>query len=143
MLFSIISISRSRIKSNSRILNIFTNRNNRIQTIHRSTQLIQSNHLHSTEPREVYQKIINSSKRYRFNKSPYYRKDPHELKDVYTESGAIMSMPKWYKLGILKIIANIIAFVFIGVLISKTVVNFLDENDIFKPEEDEDEDDED
>ena len=141
MLYSI-SLSRSSILiGNARLLNIFTKGS--LNQTQRTFQIIQKNNFHSTEQREVYYKLIHSSRKLRFNKSPYYRKDPHELKDVYSESGAIMSMPKWYKLGIIKIIANIIAFVCIGVLISKTVVNFLDENDIFKPEEDDDEDDED
>jgi hypothetical protein len=127
----------------ARLLNIFTTTKNPNQLTQVETQLIQKNHFHITEHNDVYLKLIHSSRKFRFNKSPYYRKDPHELKDVYLESGAVMSMPKWYKLGILKIIANIIAFICIGVLVSKSVVNFLDENDIFKPEEDDDDDDED
>ena len=53
-----------------------------------------------------------------------------------------MSMPKWIRGGLIKITTNIIVFIIVGVLISRTVVNFLDENDIFNPEdEDNDEDD--
>ena len=71
------------------------------------------------------------------------QKDDHVLKEVYMESGAIASMPKWYKFGIMKIILNIIVFICIGSLISKSVVNFLDENDIFKPEDDDNDEDDD
>jgi hypothetical protein len=77
----------------------------------------------------------------RFNRSPYYQNEPHVLQSVYTETGALKEMPKWLRFGFLKIAANIVLFVFVGSLISKTCVTFLEENDIFKPEEDDDEDD--
>ena len=71
-----------------------------------------------------------------------YQTDYHLLKQVYTETGAIEQIPKWYRLGILKVIANIFFFVMLGSMISKVSTKFLEENDIFKPD-DEDDDEED
>jgi hypothetical protein len=72
-----------------------------------------------------------------------YRNDYHVLKQVYTETGAIEQIPKWYRLGILKVIANIFCFVMLGSMISKVGTKFLEENDIFKPDDDDDGDDDD
>lgn len=79
----------------------------------------------------------------RFDKTPYYVNDYHEINDVYSSSGSMRAMPKWYRFGLLKVMANIIFFIGIGAFISKKAVNFLEENDIFKPEGDDDDEDED
>lgn len=70
-----------------------------------------------------------------------YRDDFHTLKDVYADSGAVANIPKWYRFGILKVIATIFCFVILGSMISKVGVKFLEENDIFKPDDDDDNDD--
>ena len=71
----------------------------------------------------------------------YYQNESHLIKDVYTETGAIADIPKWYRLGLVKVVANIVFFIFVGSFISKTAVTILEENDIFKPEDEDDEDD--
>ena len=69
-----------------------------------------------------------------------YRDEFHTLKDVYADSGAIAELPKWYRLGILKVFTTIFCFLMIGSMISKVSVKFLEENDIFKPDDDDDDD---
>ena len=102
---------------------------------------------HSTDPRAIFHQLVRGAAAKhanKFKKASHYQSDSHVLtQDVYTETGAIASMPKWYKFGMLKIMLNIIAFICVGSLISKTVVNFLDENDIFKPEDEDNEEDDD
>jgi hypothetical protein len=97
-----------------------------------------SREMHSTQLNRVISQLGSFKK---FNKRIYYLREPHILNSVYEESGAIKEMPKWYPLGLIKVILNIIIFIFIGSLISKSAVTFLEENDIFKPEDDDDEDD--
>lgn len=105
-------------------------------------RLFDLKHVHTTQNPQVFHQLVRGGSHFkRFNRSPYYQNEFHVVKEVYSESGAIGDMPRWYKLGILKIILNIVAFVSIGAMISKTAVTFLEENDIFKPEEDDDEDD--
>lgn len=77
----------------------------------------------------------------RFNRTGYYQNEHHLLTTVYSSSGAIADMPKWYRFGLFKIVATIVTFVMIGSFISKAAVTFLEENDIFKPEDDDDDDD--
>ena len=144
MLFSTTVSKHSRIVLGK---NLFTNahvNSKRIQNKKQLTQvaLVQAGLFHNSATNSVFLKLVQGHGRNRFNKSSYFQKDHHILKEVYLESGAIMSMPKWIRGGLIKITTNIIVFIIVGVLISRTVVNFLDENDIFKPEdEDNDEDD--
>lgn len=77
----------------------------------------------------------------RFDRTPHYVNDYHELKEVYSESGTIGGVPKWYRFGLVKVVLNIVFFIGVGAFISKKAVNFLEENDIFKPEEDDEDDD--
>ena len=79
----------------------------------------------------------------RFDRRPYYVNDYHELNEVYTASGSLLAMPKWYRFGLAKVIANIVFFIGVGAFISKKAVHFLEENDIFKPEGDDDDDEDD
>ncbi|CAF0726246.1 unnamed protein product [Brachionus calyciflorus] len=87
------------------------------------------------------QELSKSSAFKPFNKSCYFQNEYHLLTTVYSPSGAIADMPKWYRFGLIKISATIVAFVLIGSVISKTFVTLLEEYDIFKPEDDDDEDD--
>jgi hypothetical protein len=77
----------------------------------------------------------------KFQKKNYYRKEIHDLKDAYTETGAIGEMPLWYRFGFLKVLACVVVSVLLGSVISKSFTTFLEENDIFKPEDEDDEDD--
>ena len=83
----------------------------------------------------------NSSAFNRFQRQRFYRKEIHELKDAFSETGAVADLPLWYRFGILKVVACFIASVLLGSVISKSFVTFLEENDIFKPEDDDDEED--
>jgi hypothetical protein len=99
-----------------------------------------SREMHNTQINKVISQLGSFRK---FNKRLYYLREPHILNSVYEESGAIKEMPKWLRLGLIKVIINIIIFIFVGSLISKSAVTFLEENDIFKPEDDDDDDDDD
>ena len=99
-----------------------------------------SREIHSTQLNRVISQLGSFK---RFNKRVYYLREPHILNSVYEESGAIKEMPRWYKFGLIKVIMNIIIFIFVGSLISKSAVTFLEENDIFKPEDDDDDEDDD
>jgi hypothetical protein len=70
-----------------------------------------------------------------------YRADLHSLKAAFTETGAIAELPLWYRYGFLKVTACVVVSVLVGSAISKSFTTFLEENDIFKPEDDDDEDD--
>jgi hypothetical protein len=97
--------------------------------------------LHGTPLSKLVSELVKDGNLKRFNKSAHYFDQIHIVNNVQTESGAIVEMPKWYKLGYLKVITNIIVFILIGSYISKATVTFLEENDIFKPEDDDDDDD--
>jgi hypothetical protein len=97
--------------------------------------------LHGTPLNNLVSQLVKEATSKRFNKSAHYFDQIHILNNVRTETGAYAEMPKWYKLGYLKVITNIIVFIIIGSYISKTTVTFLEENDIFKPEDDDDDDD--
>lgn len=77
----------------------------------------------------------------RLKRSEHYFTDYHLIKNVYSESGAINGVPTWYKFGIVKLVVTFSAFLLVGAQISKSFVRFLEENDIFKPEDDEDDED--
>lgn len=81
------------------------------------------------------------SKKKIFKRKDFYQDEYHILTEVYSKSGALNHMPKWYPFGIFKIITTIIIFLFLGSAISKKCVSLLEEYDIFKPEDDDDEDD--
>lgn len=49
-------------------------------------------------------------------------------------------MPKVLPFGIVGLFASVIPGLFIGAAISKSVANFLEENDLFVPDDDDDED---
>lgn len=64
---------------------------------------------------------------------------PYRSKTYY-RSGAIKPMPKVLPFGILALLASVLPGLFVGAAISKSVANFLEENDLFVPEDDDDED---
>ncbi len=70
-----------------------------------------------------------------------YRTDYHTVKSVYSHSGAIAELPSWYRLGVLKVLTNIFVFLMIGSMVSKIGTKFLEENDIFKPDDDDEDED--
>ena len=87
----------------------------------------------------IYQLIAKTRNIKRFQRS--YRTDFHIVKNVYSQSGAIAELPQWYRLGILKVLTNIFFFLMIGSMVSKIGTKFLEENDIFKPDDDDEEED--
>lgn len=56
-------------------------------------------------------------------------------------TGAFKPMPPVNTFGIVGILCSVIPGLFIGAAISKSVANFLEENDLFVPSEDDDDDD--
>lgn len=57
---------------------------------------------------------------------------------VYSESGAILSKPDRVPWGLLKVLVVVFASVYVGGTISKNGAAFLEEHDIFVPDEDDD-----
>jgi len=60
---------------------------------------------------------------------------------THYRSGAIKPMPEQLPHGILKAMAAVIPGLLIGAAISKSIANFLEENDLFVPSDDDDDDD--
>ena len=80
----------------------------------------------------------------RFNRRPHYETELHKpTENVFTNTGAVNELPKWYRFGILKIILNIMISITIGSMLTKTCARLLEEYDIFKPEDGDDDDDDD
>merc|ERR1711976_517748 len=57
---------------------------------------------------------------------------------VYTETGAILEKPEVVKFGVARLLVVTTPFLVSGALISKSVATFLEENDIFVPDDDDD-----
>lgn len=60
---------------------------------------------------------------------------------VKYRTGAFKPMPAVNTFGVFGILCSVIPGLFIGAAISKSVANFLEENDLFVPSEDDDDDD--
>lgn len=60
---------------------------------------------------------------------------------TYYRSGAIRPMPKILPFGMVSVVCSVIPGLFIGAAISKSVANFLEENDLFVPSDDDDDED--
>lgn len=58
-----------------------------------------------------------------------------------THSGALLPEPKKTQFGLLGIVLAVVPGLLIGAAISKTIANFLEENDLFVPSDDDDDDD--
>jgi len=57
---------------------------------------------------------------------------------VYSESGALLERPQRVPFGLLKVLTVVGISVFIGGTISKNGAEFLEEHDLFVPDEDDD-----
>ncbi len=57
---------------------------------------------------------------------------------LYTNSGAVNESPYECKFGTFKVIATVFPFLYFGAAMSKNGAAFLEENDIFVPEDDDD-----
>lgn len=60
---------------------------------------------------------------------------------THYRTGAIKPMPKVLQFGAVAIFASVIPGLFVGAVISKSVANFLEENDLFVPSDDDDDED--
>lgn len=58
-----------------------------------------------------------------------------------TTSGALLPQPEKAPFGVFSIVSAVIPGLLIGAAISKTIANFLEENDLFVPSDDDDDDD--
>ena len=92
--------------------------------------------LHGTPLNNLVSQLVKEATSKRFNKSAHYFDQIHILNNVRTETGAYAEMPKWYKLGILKVLIVISASISLGAFISQTAAEFLEDNEIFIPEDD-------
>ncbi|KAH8280393.1 hypothetical protein KR018_005475 [Drosophila ironensis] len=63
------------------------------------------------------------------------------MSGVYFRSGAIKPKPEEMPFGLLAIFCAVIPGLFVGATISKNVANFLEENDLFVPADDDDDED--
>ncbi|KAH8252805.1 hypothetical protein KR032_001910 [Drosophila birchii] len=63
------------------------------------------------------------------------------MSSVYFRSGAIRPKPEEMPFGLLAIFCAVIPGLFVGATISKNVANFLEENDLFVPSDDDDDED--
>ena len=71
-------------------------------------------------------------------KHAHFQHDAHVVNSVYADSGALLPMPKWYKLGMFKLFLMMTASLALGAMISKSFAEFLEDNEIFVPEEEDD-----
>jgi hypothetical protein len=94
---------------------------------------------HNTKPNAMLKQLIANTGR--LKPSEHYFKEIHVVNEVFSESGAIAQVPQWYKFGLAKLFLTFTVFLLVGAQLSKTGTKFLEENDIFKPEEDDDEED--
>ncbi|KAG8171983.1 hypothetical protein JTE90_004306 [Oedothorax gibbosus] len=59
---------------------------------------------------------------------------------VTTETGAFLPKPEKTPFGLLRVLLTVLPGLWLGATISKEAATFLEENDIFVPEDDDDED---
>lgn len=57
---------------------------------------------------------------------------------VYTETGGVLEKPPQVRFGVIKVMAVALPFIYIGGTLSMMGAAFLEENDIFVPQEDDD-----
>lgn len=60
---------------------------------------------------------------------------------THNRAGGLKPMPKVQSFGILGVLCSVVPGLFIGAAISKHVANFLEENDLFVPSDDDDDED--
>ncbi|KAH8402047.1 hypothetical protein KR009_009491 [Drosophila setifemur] len=63
------------------------------------------------------------------------------MSGVYFRSGAVKPKPEEMPFGLFAIFCAVIPGLFVGATISKNVANFLEENDLFVPADDDDDED--
>lgn len=72
---------------------------------------------------------------------------PHQLmlaavrRKTHYSSGAIKPQPRVLPFGMIAVFASILPGLFVGAAVSKTVANFLEENELFVPSDDDDDED--
>lgn len=83
-----------------------------------------------------------------FGKTISFLKNPSQLittmcfrNGITTKHGVILQEPHRTSFGIIKIFFTVVPGLLIGAAISKNIANFLEENDLFVPSDDDDEDD--
>lgn len=60
---------------------------------------------------------------------------------THYRNGTVLPMPKVIPFGLIGVLCSVIPGLFIGAAISKSVANFLEENDLFVPSDDDDDED--
>lgn len=60
---------------------------------------------------------------------------------THYRNGAVLPMPKMTNFGLFGVLLSVVPGLFIGAAISKSVANFLEENDLFVPSDDDDDED--
>ncbi|KAM7342086.1 essential MCU regulator [Cochliomyia hominivorax] len=60
---------------------------------------------------------------------------------THFRSGALKPKPEEMPFGVMGVVCAVVPGLFIGAAISKSVANFLEENDLFVPEDDDDDED--
>lgn len=60
---------------------------------------------------------------------------------THKRTGALKPMPKVTSFGLFGVLCSIVPGLFIGAAISKNIANFLEENDLFVPSDDDDDED--
>ncbi|XP_044271648.1 essential MCU regulator, mitochondrial [Tribolium madens] len=60
---------------------------------------------------------------------------------VYSKTGGLLPEPHRTSFGIIRLILTVVPGLLIGAAISKSIANFLEENDLFVPSDDDDDDD--
>lgn len=60
---------------------------------------------------------------------------------THYRDGTVLPMPKVLPFGLIGVLCSVIPGLFIGAAISKSVANFLEENDLFVPSDDDDDED--
>lgn len=60
---------------------------------------------------------------------------------ITTARGTLLSKPERTSFGIVKVILSVVPGLFVGAMISTYMANFLEENEIFNPSEDDNDDD--
>ncbi|EEB15212.1 conserved hypothetical protein [Pediculus humanus corporis] len=86
---------------------------------------------------KVLSSFIQRVKLFKFS---YYNNKIFKRTVIVKESGALYTEPKQVPLGLIRVIFTVIPGLLIGATISKTIANFLEENDLFVPSDDDDDD---
>lgn len=60
---------------------------------------------------------------------------------THSRNGTVLPMPKVLPFGFIGVLCSVIPGLFIGAAISKSIANFLEENDLFVPSDDDDDED--